>query len=96
MLGKVETCGVNTARRTVHSQAQMDSLLLLVGSIGLMKAIFNFDPMKQVGYFADGVPESRNSKKVVSTNTEKEGSYYRSATPQVVPVLVSLIYNTFL
>ena len=95
MQGKVEICGVNTARLKVLSQAQMDSLLLRakdgdeqarqeliegnlrlvlsviqrfekrgespddlfqVGCIGLMKAIANFDPTKQVRFSTYGVP----------------------------------------
>ena len=95
MQGKVEICGVNTARLKVLSQAEMDSLLLRaskgdeqarqaliegnlrlvlsviqrfdkrgespddlfqVGCIGLMKAISNFDPTKQVRFSTYGVP----------------------------------------
>ena len=95
MQGKVEICGVNTARLKVLSQAQMDTLLLRakagdkkarekliegnlrlvlsviqrfdkrgespddlfqVGCIGLMKAIANFDPDKQVRFSTYGVP----------------------------------------
>ncbi len=95
MQGKVEICGVNTARLKVLSQAQMDSLLLRakdgdeearqeliegnlrlvlsviqrfdkrgespddlfqVGCIGLIKAIANFDPTKQVRFSTYGVP----------------------------------------
>ena len=95
MQGKVEICGVNTARLKVLSQAQMDSLLLQaqkgddtarqqliegnlrlvlsviqrfekrgecpddlfqVGCIGLIKAISNFDPTKQVRFSTYGVP----------------------------------------
>ena len=95
MQGKVEICGVNTARLKVLSQAQMDSLLLRakdgdeaarqeliegnlrlvlsviqrfdkrgespddlfqVGCIGLIKAISNFDPDKQVRFSTYGVP----------------------------------------
>lgn len=95
MQGKVEICGVNTARLKVLSQAQMDSLLLKakdgddearqaliegnlrlvlsviqrfdkrgespddlfqVGCIGLIKAIANFDPTKQVRFSTYGVP----------------------------------------
>ena len=95
MQGKVEICGVNTARLKVLSQAEMDSLLLQaskgdeqarqaliegnlrlvlsviqrfdkrgespddlfqVGCIGLMKAIANFDPSKQVRFSTYGVP----------------------------------------
>ena len=95
MQGKVEICGVNTARLKVLSQTQMDSLLLRakkgdtaarqeliegnlrlvlsviqrfngrgesaddlfqVGCIGLIKAISNFDPTKQVRFSTYGVP----------------------------------------
>ena len=95
MQGKVEICGVNTARLKVLSQAKMDELLLKardgdenarqeliegnlrlvlsviqrfdkrgespddlfqVGCIGLMKAINNFDPSKQVRFSTYGVP----------------------------------------
>ena len=95
MQGKVEICGVNTARLKILSQAQMDSLLrkakdgdesarqaliegnlrlvlsviqrfdkrgespddlFQVGCIGLMKAIANFDPSKQVRFSTYGVP----------------------------------------
>ena len=95
MQGKVDICGVNTARLKVLSQAQMESLLLRakdgdenarqeliegnlrlvlsviqrfdkrgespddlfqVGCIGLMKAIANFDPTKQVRFSTYGVP----------------------------------------
>jgi RNA polymerase sporulation-specific sigma factor len=95
MQGKVEICGVNTARLKVLSQSQMESLLLRakdgdeqarqeliegnlrlvlsviqrfekrgespddlfqVGCIGLMKAIANFDPTKQVRFSTYGVP----------------------------------------
>ncbi len=95
MQGKVEICGVNTARLKVLSQEQMDALLLRskagdetarqaliegnlrlvlsviqrfdkrgespddlfqVGCIGLMKAIANFDPTKQVRFSTYGVP----------------------------------------
>ena len=95
MQGKVEICGVNTARLNVLSQQQMDQLLLQakdgdeaarqqliegnlrlvlsviqrfdkrgeapddlfqVGCIGLMKAIANFDPTKQVRFSTYGVP----------------------------------------
>ena len=93
--GKVEICGVNTARLTVLSPVEMDTLLRLarqgdsharqkliegnlrlvlsviqrfdkrgenpddlfqVGCIGLMKAIANFDPDKQVRFSTYGVP----------------------------------------
>ncbi len=95
MQGKVEICGVNTARLKVLSQTEMDALLLQakagskearekliegnlrlvlsviqrfdkrgecpddlfqVGCIGLMKAIANFDPTKQVRFSTYGVP----------------------------------------
>lgn len=95
MQGKVEICGVNTARLTVLSPVEMDTLLRLarqgdsharqrliegnlrlvlsviqrfdkrgenpddlfqVGCIGLMKAIANFDPDKQVRFSTYGVP----------------------------------------
>ena len=95
MQGKVEICGVNTARLKVLSQEEMEQLLLLaqkgddqarqrliegnlrlvlsvigrfdkrgecpddlfqVGCIGLMKAIANFDPTKQVKFSTYGVP----------------------------------------
>jgi len=95
MQGKVEICGVNTARLKTLTHAQMDELLLKakegdenarqtliegnlrlvlsviqrfngrgespddlfqVGCIGLMKAIANFDPDKQVRFSTYGVP----------------------------------------
>ena len=95
MQGKVEICGVNTARLKVLTQKEMDQLLLQasqgdavarekliegnlrlvlsviqrfdkrgespddlfqVGCIGLMKAIANFDPTKQVRFSTYGVP----------------------------------------
>ena len=95
MQGKVEICGVNTARLKTLTPAQMDTLLLRakngdplareqliegnlrlvlsviqrfdkrgespddlfqVGCIGLMKAINNFDPTKQVRFSTYGVP----------------------------------------
>ena len=95
MPGKVEICGVNTARLKTLSQAQMDVLLrqakngdesarqkliegnlrlvlsviqrfdkrgecpddlFQVGCIGLMKAIANFDPDKQLRFSTYGVP----------------------------------------
>ena len=113
MQGKVEICGVNTARLKVLSQAQMDSLLLQaqkgddtarqqliegnlrlvlsviqrfekrgecpddlfqVGCIGLIKAISNFDPTKQVRFSTYGVPmvvTCRNTQKGVSQMTRK-------------------------
>ena len=95
MQGKVEICGVNTARLNVLSQAEMDMLLrrakegdeaarqkliegnlrlvlsviqkfdkrgespddlFQVGCIGLIKAISNFDPTKNVRFSTYGVP----------------------------------------
>ena len=95
MQGKVEICGVNTARLKVLSHDEMTKLLLLaqkgddqarqtliegnlrlvlsvigrfekrgecaddlfqVGCIGLMKAIANFDPTKEVKFSTYGVP----------------------------------------
>jgi len=95
MQGKVEICGVNTAKLKVLSANQMDQLLVQakqgdeearqqliegnlrlvlsviqrfsgrgespddlfqVGCIGLMKAIANFDPTKQVRFSTYGVP----------------------------------------
>ena len=95
MQGKVEICGVNTARLKVLSQVEMDMLLrrakegdedarqkliegnlrlvlsviqrfdkrgespddlFQVGCIGLIKAITNFDPTKQVRFSTYGVP----------------------------------------
>ena len=95
MQGKVEICGVNTAKLKTLSQTEMDSLLLRskngdeqarqqliegnlrlvlsviqrfdkrgecpddlfqVGCIGLMKAIANFDPTKNVRFSTYGVP----------------------------------------
>ena len=95
MQGKVEICGVNTARLKVLSKTEMDQLLLKaqkgdedarqrliegnlrlvlsvigrfekrgecaddlfqVGCIGLMKAIANFDPTKEVRFSTYGVP----------------------------------------
>ena len=95
MQGKVEICGVNTARLRVLNQAEMDQLLrkarlgdaqarekliegnlrlvlsviqrfdkrgenpddlFQVGCIGLIKAISNFDPDKQVRFSTYGVP----------------------------------------
>ena len=95
MQGKVEICGVNTARLKVLSQVEMDMLLrrakegdesarekliegnlrlvlsviqrfdkrgespddlFQVGCIGLIKAIQNFDPTKQVRFSTYGVP----------------------------------------
>ena len=95
MQGKVEICGVNTARLKVLPQNEMDQLLLQakngdenarqqliegnlrlvlsviqrfekrgenpddlfqVGCIGLIKAINNFDPTKEVKFSTNGVP----------------------------------------
>ena len=95
MKGKVEICGVNTARLRILSPGEMDELLLRsrdgdenarqaliegnlrlvlsviqrfdkrgespddlfqVGCIGLLKAIANFDPTKQVRFSTYGVP----------------------------------------
>ncbi|MBO5953916.1 MAG: RNA polymerase sporulation sigma factor SigG [Oscillospiraceae bacterium] len=95
MQGKVEICGVNTAKLKVLSQQEMEQLLLQakqgdaqarekliegnlrlvlsviqrfekrgespddlfqVGCIGLIKAISNFDPSKQVRFSTYGVP----------------------------------------
>ena len=95
MQGKVEICGLNTARLKVLSQVEMDALLrrskegddrateqliegnlrlvlsviqkflgrgesaddlFQVGCIGLMKAIQNFDPTKNVRFSTYGVP----------------------------------------
>ena len=95
MQGKVEICGVNTARLKTLTHAEMDALLRLakagdkkarekliegnlrlvlsviqrfdkrgespddlfqVGCIGLIKAIANFDPDKQVKFSTYGVP----------------------------------------
>ena len=95
MQGKVEICGVNTARLKTLTASQMDALLkkanegdeearteliegnlrlvlsviqrfekrgespddlFQVGCIGLMKAITNFDPEKQVRFSTYGVP----------------------------------------
>ena len=95
MSGKVEICGVNTARLKVLSQKEMEALLIKakqgdqlaretliegnlrlvlsvvsrfdkrgecaddlfqVGCIGLIKAISNFDPEKQVRFSTYGVP----------------------------------------
>ena len=95
MQGKVEICGVNTARLRVLSASEMEQLLLRssqgdqearqaliegnlrlvlsviqrfdrrgespddlfqVGCIGLLKAISNFDPTKQVRFSTYGVP----------------------------------------
>ena len=95
MQGKVEICGVNTARLKVLSQQEMETLLhrvkegdeqarekliegnlrlvlsviqrfdkrgenpddlFQVGCIGLIKAISNFDPSKQVRFSTYGVP----------------------------------------
>lgn len=95
MQGKVEICGVNTAKLKTLTQAEMETLLLQakagskiaqekliegnlrlvlsviqrfdkrgespddlfqVGCIGLIKAIANFDPTKQVRFSTYGVP----------------------------------------
>ena len=114
MQGKVEICGVNTARLKTLTQAQMDALLLRakdgdenarqqliegnlrlvlsviqrfdkrgespddlfqVGCIGLIKAISNFDPTKNVRFSTYGVPmiiESRNTTKGVLAMTRKQ------------------------
>ena len=95
MQGKVEICGVNTAKLKILSQEEMDDLLrrsrdgdetarealiegnlrlvlsviqrfsgrgespddlFQVGCIGLIKAISNFDPDKQVRFSTYGVP----------------------------------------
>ena len=95
MQGKVEICGINTAKLKTLSQAEMDALLrrakegdtaaqdkliegnlrlvlsviqrfdkrgenpddlFQVGCIGLLKAIANFDPSKQVRFSTYGVP----------------------------------------
>ena len=95
MQGKVEICGVNTARLRILSAGEMDELLVRssqgdesarqaliegnlrlvlsviqrfdkrgespddlfqVGCIGLLKAISNFDPTKQVRFSTYGVP----------------------------------------
>ena len=95
MQGKVEICGINTARLKVLSPTEMDELLLRtksgdtaarekliegnlrlvlsviqrfdkrgespddlfqVGCLGLLKAIANFDPTKQVRFSTYGVP----------------------------------------
>lgn len=114
MQGKVEICGVNTARLKVLSQKEMDALLLRakdgdeqareqliegnlrlvlsviqrfdkrgespddlfqVGCIGLIKAISNFDPSKQVRFSTYGVPmirERRGNPKGVSVMTRKQ------------------------
>ena len=113
MQGKVEICGVNTARLNVLSQVEMDTLLrraaqgdkdarqkliegnlrlvlsviqrfdkrgenpddlFQVGCIGLMKAINNFDPTKNVRFSTYGVPaicECRNSKQRSFYNDKK-------------------------
>ena len=113
MPGKVEICGVNTARLKVLSQREMEQLLLRakegdaqarekliegnlrlvlsviqrfdkrgespddlfqVGCNGLMKAIANFDPTKNVRFSTYGVPaicECRNSKQRSFYNDKK-------------------------
>ena len=117
MQGKVEICGVNTARLKVLSQKEMDKLLLRakdgdenarqeliegnlrlvlsviqrfekrgenpddlfqVGCIGLIKAISNFDPTKQVRFSTYGVPmivESRNNQKRSFYNDTKTSNH---------------------
>ena len=114
MQGKVEICGINTARLRKLSPAQMDELLIKakagdenarqtliegnlrlvlsviqrfdkrgespddlfqVGCIGLIKAIANFDPTKQVRFSTYGVPmisERRGNPKGVSMMTRKQ------------------------
>ena len=114
MQGKVEICGVNTARLNLLSPVEMETLLhraregdaaarekliegnlrlvlsviqrfdkrgecpddlFQVGCIGLIKAISNFDPSKQVKFSTYGVPMivlCRNNKKGVSTMTRKQ------------------------
>jgi len=106
MQGKVEICGVNTARLKVLSQEEMTQLLhkakagdaaarerlvegnlrlvlsviqrfekrgespddlFQVGCIGLMKAIANFDPDKQVRFSTYGVPMSIIRRKYYSS-----------------------------
>ena len=113
MQGKVEICGVNTARLKTLTHEEMDTLLRLskagdkkarekliegnlrlvlsviqrfdkrgespddlfqVGCIGLMKAIANFDPDKQVRFSTYGVPTvfiCRNTRKDASQMTRK-------------------------
>ena len=112
MQGKVEICGVNTARLKVLSQKQMETLLLQakagdenarseliegnlrlvlsviqrfvsrgenpddlfqVGCIGLIKAIANFDPSKQVRFSTYGVPivVERGENDIVSLLSSK-------------------------
>ena len=117
MQGKVEICGVNTARLKTLTHSEMDTLLRLskagdkkarekliegnlrlvlsviqrfdkrgespddlfqVGCIGLMKAIANFDPDKQVKFSTYGVPTivaSRNITKGVSTYDKKASNH---------------------
>ena len=106
MQGKVEICGVNTARLKTLSPAQMDALLIKakagdknarqdliegnlrlvlsviqrfdkrgespddlfqVGCIGLIKAISNFDPTKNVRFSTYGVPMSIIRRKYYSS-----------------------------
>ncbi len=118
MQGKVDICGVNTARLKTLTHAEMDTLLRLakagdkkarekliegnlrlvlsviqrfdkrgespddlfqVGCIGLIKAIANFDPDKQVKFSTYGVPmivESRNITKGVSTYDKKASNHH--------------------
>ena len=114
MQGKVEICGVNTAKLKVLSQEEMDALLrrsrdgdetardaliegnlrlvlsviqrfsgrgespddlFQVGCIGLIKAISNFDPDKQVRFSTYGVPAIVECRKTIrsSTNDKKTG-----------------------
>ena len=114
MQGKVEICGVNTAKLKTLPPDQMEQLLqkastgdeqarqaliegnlrlvlsviqrfdkrgespddlFQVGCIGLIKAISNFDPTKNVRFSTYGVPmivESRNNQKGISTMTRKQ------------------------
>ena len=115
MQGKVEICGVNTARLNLLSPVEMETLLrrakegdtaarekliegnlrlvlsviqrfdkrgecpddlFQVGCIGLIKAISNFDPGKQVKFSTYGVPtvcRLRNFRKDISQwNREPE------------------------
>ena len=106
MQGKVEICGVNTARLKTLTQEEMDTLLLRtqkgdkqarqaliegnlrlvlsviqrfdkrgecpddlfqVGCIGLIKAISNFDPTKNVRFSTYGVPMSIIRRKYYSS-----------------------------
>ena len=106
MQGKVEICGVNTARLRTIPQSEMDQLLrrakngdnqarqdliegnlrlvlsviqrfdkrgespddlFQVGCIGLIKAISNFDPTKNVRFSTYGVPMSIIRRKYYSS-----------------------------